>query len=146
MNRLTNIFNRASVARSDAAAASPASHAPAPAQIVRSKGALNLNLPAPIGKREKAKRMLGAAFSVNAKPIESKAPVKRSATSDTSQITAPLLHAMPSSGSSPLAERFKALKASPTNTPSNIPTRHSEDPSLDAVLAHAEHMQYYNLR
>lgn len=145
MNRLTNIFNRASVARSDAAAASPASDAAISSPIARTKGARNLSLPAPIGKREKAKRMLGAAFSVNAKAIELKAPVKRPAKFATSQITEPLLQATPS-GPSPLVERYKALRESPTNRASNIPTYHSDSPVHDETMAHAEYMQYYNLR
>ena len=145
MNRLTNIFNRTSVARTDATAAAPASDAAVPPQIARTTGARNLGLPAPIGKREKAKRMIGAAFSTNAKPTELKAPVKRSPKFATSETTEPLPQET-SSGSSPLAERYKALKQTPRDTPSVIPTRHSDSPVLDEMAAEWEHKQYHNLR
>lgn len=145
MNRLTNIFNRASVARSDSGAASPAGDATTPAQLVRSKGARNLNLPAPIGKREQAKRLLGAAFSVSKAPTALGSPVNHQAKNSRLEKTSAQQHVAPSTPS-PLADRFKALREPPTNTPSNISSHHSEDPSFDEMIALNEHKQYYNLK
>ena len=74
MTRLTNIFNRALTSPS----ASPADSTGNSATLVRSPAVrnLNMNLPAPIGKREQIKRLLGAAFSNGTSPVALDGPVK----------------------------------------------------------------------
>lgn len=145
MNRLTNILNRASVAPSDSTAASPARDAATPAPLVRSKGARNLNLPAPVGKREKAKRLLGAAFSVSAKPTELAAPVMRHGKPATSKtaLSQPVL--TPTAPSPTLQDRLKALRERPTDTGPRSADLNSNEPDYEELQRQQdEEKQYYN--
>ena len=109
MNRLSNLLNRTSVARSDSPSASPGHDAAKPAPLVRNKAARDLSMPAPIGKRGKAKRILSAAFSMNASPTAVEGPVRRNAKPATSTQARSQQAASPENRSPATAERMKAM-------------------------------------
>lgn len=77
MTRLTNILKRALISPS----ASPAKATGNSATLVRSEAVrnLNMNLPAPIGKRDQIKRSLGAVFAASPAVVALDGPVKRQA-------------------------------------------------------------------
>lgn len=120
MTRLTNILNRATVAPSP----SPAEDTGNSSRLVRSNGARNLhantNLPAPIGKREQAKRFIGAAFSASATPTALDGPVRRQARPAAARTPAPQA-ALAREQSAALLDRFNALQAPPQDIRSSAP-------------------------
>ena len=144
MNRLTSIFNRAKTPATDANVTSPARGAGTPPPIARTQGAHNLNLPAPVGKREKAKRLIGAAFSVSATSVALEGPNKHRGKVSNAQKSDAHQPAMLVESPPPLADRFKALRTKPSDTGPSTSGR-TGDASLDETIARGEHRQYYNL-
>ncbi len=108
MNRLTGILKRAPIVPSE----SPAEATGTSAKLVRTKEVRTL-LPAPVGKREQAKRFIGTAFSASPTPTELEGPLRRHAKPTSSRTAAPQASPARQQSTTSLADRFNALREPP---------------------------------